>query len=84
MFPEAVGMDLRCPVCGKCWHTNNMVERAAAIEGGLLRCGKGLGGPGEKVHALFATPISAMFAYSKGSTRFLASQRGILALVARA
>ena len=45
---------------------------------------KGLRGPGEKVHALFATPILAMFAYSKGSTRFLASQRGILALVARA
>ena len=69
-------MDRRCPACGKCWHTNNMVmERAAAIEGGLCGAEKGLGGPGEKVHALFATPILAMFAYSKGSTRFLASER---------
>ena len=60
-----------------------VMERAAAIEGGLCGAEKGLGSPGEKVHALFATPISAMFAYSKGSTRFLASQRGMLALVAR-
>ena len=60
--------------CGKCWLIKNMVmERAAAIAGGLLRSGKGLGGPGEKVHALFATPISAMFAYSKGSRRLWSS-----------